>query len=91
MKSKQTIATVLFAVAAILLGWWFAAGHQMWTTTQKMIEVKDELFGTVTQTWVHEFTPGLEYIGPVAVVLVGVGMWLLWSVKTRSNPNPGNP
>jgi hypothetical protein len=77
MKPKQVIAAVLFAIAIALLGWWFTAGHHMWTTTQKMVEVKDELFGTVTQTWSKEITPGLEYIGPVAVVAIAVGLWLL--------------
>ena len=86
MKSKQIIAIVLFALAAILLGWWFASGHQMWTTTQKMVEVKDELFGTVTQTWVKEFTPGLEYIGPAVAIFAGLGIWMLWS-KKKSNGN----
>jgi hypothetical protein len=87
MKPKQIIAILLFGIAACLLGWWFVAGHQMWTTTQKMVEVKDELFGTVTQTWVHEFTPGLEYIGPAVGVLIGIGIWMLWrKKKTLSNP-----
>jgi hypothetical protein len=83
MKTKQIIAVVLFAIASCLLGWWAVSGHQMWTTTQKMVEVKDELFGTVTQTWVKEFTPGLEYIGPVAGVLIVAGIWMLWSLKKQ--------
>ena len=77
MKTKQILAIVLFAISASLLAWWAVAGHQMWTTTQKMVEVKDELFGTVSQIWVKEFTPGLEYIGPVATVAIAAGLWLL--------------
>jgi hypothetical protein len=77
MKTNQIIAVVLFAIASCLIGWWAVSGHQMWTTTQKMVEVKDELFGTVTQTWVKEFSPGLEYIGPVAGAAIVIGLWLL--------------
>ncbi|MDP4200118.1 MAG: hypothetical protein Q8922_12145 [Bacteroidota bacterium] len=81
---KKNIAFVLFIAAAGLLIWWMASGHQMWTTTQHMIEVKDELFGTVTQTWEKQFTPGLELIGPAIVVLGGVGWFLLRTKKQRT-------
>jgi hypothetical protein len=81
MKPKQILSIVFFAIAASLIGWWFIAGPQMWTTTQKMVEVKDELFGTVTQTWVKQFTPGLEYIGPAVAIFAGLGIWMLWRGK----------
>ena len=81
MKAKKIISILLFAIAAGLLVWWFASGHHPWTTTQSMIEVKttDELFGTsvTTQKWVDHFTPGLEWIGPIAGILTGVGGWIL--------------
>ena len=59
MKTKPVIAILLFIIAAGLLIWWIAMGHQMWTTTAHMVEVKDELFGTVSQTWEPYLTPGL--------------------------------
>ncbi len=81
MKPKQLLAIVFFAVAAGLLIWWIAAGHHPFTTTQTMISVPatDPLFGTtvMTRKWVNQFTPGLEMIGPVSVVLIGLGSWLL--------------
>lgn len=83
MKPKQIIASVLFVVAAGLLIWWFAMGHQMWTTTQHMVEVKDELFGTVTQAWEKQFTPGLEWTGSVAAVFAIAGALLLRSAKRQ--------
>lgn len=83
MKPKQIIASVLFLFAAGLLVWWFVSGHQMWTTTQHMVELKDELFGTVTQTWEKQFTPGLELIGPTIVVLAGAGWFLLRGKKPK--------
>ncbi len=88
MKPKQVIATILFVIAAGLLGWWIAAGHHPWTTTQHMVSVPatDPLFGTtvMTQKWVNEFTPGLEMIGPAVVILAGIGGWMLWASKRRA-------
>ncbi len=84
MKSKQIFAIILFVIDAGLLGWWFAAGHHPWTTTQRMVPVTDPLFGTVTETWVKHFTPGLEMIGPAVVILAGIGIWMLWRNRKQS-------
>ncbi|HET6400380.1 MAG TPA: hypothetical protein VFH95_03190 [Candidatus Kapabacteria bacterium] len=88
MKSKQLFAIILFVIAAGLLGWWIAAGHHPWTTTQRMVSVPatDPLFGTtvVTQKWVNQFTPGIEMIGPAVVVLAGIGSWMLWRNRKQS-------
>jgi hypothetical protein len=88
MKPKQIIAVILFTIAIALFIWWFACGHHPWTTTQSMIEVKttDELFGTsvTTQKWVDDFTPGLEWTGPISAVFIGVGVWLLIAEKRKS-------
>ena len=82
------ISFLLFAIAAGLLVWWFASGHHAWTTTQSMLEVKstDELFGTtvITQKWVDDFTPGLEWTGPIAGVLTGVRAWILIRGKKKA-------
>lgn len=81
MKAKQLLSILFFAIAAALLVWWIASGHHPWTTTQQLVSVPttDPLFGTtvMTQKWVDVFTPGIEMIGPIAVVLIGVGLWLL--------------
>jgi hypothetical protein len=83
MKSKQLFAIILFIIAAGLLAWWIAMGHHPFTTTKQMVPVTDPLFGTVTQTWVDKFTPGLEMIGPVVLVLVGIGAWMLFASRKR--------
>jgi hypothetical protein len=88
MKAKQIIAILLFVLAVTAMAWWFMNGHHPWTTTRSMIEVKttDELFGTTvtTQKWVDEFTPGLEWTGPIAGGLAGVGVWLMISAKRQA-------
>jgi hypothetical protein len=83
VKAKQLIAIVLFVFAAGLFVWWMMEGHHPWTTTQQMVQVKDELFGTTTEQWQKHFTPGLEYFGPAMAVLVGAGIWLLVSARKK--------
>jgi hypothetical protein len=79
--TRKVVSFALFIIAAGLLIWWFAAGHQMWTTTQHMVQVKDELFGTTTEQWEPRFTPGLEWIGPIAAVLIIIAGWLLYRAR----------
>ena len=83
MKSRQIIAIVLFLIAAVILVWWLAEGHHPFTTTQRMVQVKDELFGTTTEKWEPHFTPGLEYFGPIIAVFTAVGIWLLVRGKKK--------
>ena len=85
MRTKHLISFVLFAIAAGLMIWWAETGHQMWASTQHLVtvETKDELFGTVTQTqhWEQQFIPGLEFIGPLAALLIAVSIW--FSMKSH--------
>jgi hypothetical protein len=87
VNGKKLFATILFVIAIGALVWWFAEGHHPWTSTQRMVEVKqvDELFGTTTTTqkWEPHFTPGLEVIGPACAVLAGLGVWLLISARKK--------
>ena len=84
MKTRQLISIVLFILAAALLLWWFSAGHHPWTTTEQLVTKTDPLFGTSTQVWVKQFTPGLEVIGPVSAVAILVGLWLLRRPKSKT-------
>lgn len=82
MKSgKQTFATILLTIAAVLAIWWIAEGANIFTATESQVEEKDELFGTSTVRWEPDFEPGLELIGPIAGVLILGGLWLLYSAK----------
>jgi uncharacterized oligopeptide transporter (OPT) family protein len=77
------IAGVCFAVTVGLLTWWVMAGASVFTHTAKLVQEKDELFGTVTQHWEKAFQPGIEYVGPVAGVFLIAGVWLLVSNRRK--------
>jgi len=72
-KQKRIIALLAFAGALGFLIWWAASGLHIFTTTEHLVMVKDELFGTMTQKWVQGFEPGLDMLGPIAGVLAVVG------------------
>ncbi len=80
MRTKHIISFVILLVAAALLIWWAETGHQIWASTQHLVqtETKDEIFGTVTQTqhWEQQFVPGLEFIGPIAALLIAASIWI---------------
>lgn len=88
MKSRKRAFAIGFFILAIGLAiWWAAEGGKFFTTSQTMVEEKDELFGTTVQSWKKEFTPGLELIGPlVAAFLVG-GLWMTYSAKKDDQLN----
>jgi hypothetical protein len=77
MRTKHTISLVLFLIAGCLLIWWATTGHQVWMSTQHQVQVRDDLFPDAAPTvqWEQRFTPGLEFIGPAAVLLVAAGVW----------------
>ncbi|MEO6940030.1 MAG: hypothetical protein ABI444_07840 [Candidatus Kapaibacterium sp.] len=82
--TKQKLSIVFFALALVVMGWWISAGSHIFTTTEKLVQEKDELFGTTTQHWEKQFTPGLTMLGPIAgVLLIGGVLMLRTSKKTR--------
>ncbi len=83
--SKKGIAYSLFALAAGLLIWWAAAGAHVFTMTEKLVPIKDPLFGTMVDHWEQSFSPGLEMIGPAILVLVIAGGWLMRKARVPTS------
>jgi uncharacterized membrane protein YphA (DoxX/SURF4 family) len=81
----NSIAGACFVVAVGLLTWWAAAGASVFTHTAKLVQEKDELFGTITQHWEKAFQPGIEYVGPVAGLFLIAGAWLLVANRRKLN------
>jgi hypothetical protein len=85
MTPKKTIAIILVVLALGILGYWAGTGANIFTQTAVLttVEVKDEVFGTTEtkEEWRNEFRPGLDYVGPVAAVLLLAAGGLFWSAS----------
>ena len=85
--NRKTIAIILAVLAIGLIGYWFSQGGLLVTQEQVEVEVKDELFGTVSKEWKDDFRPGLlPIIGPAAGALLLLAGGLLWSGRRRVEP-----
>ncbi len=80
---NRGVALILFGTAAGLLVWWLVAGAHVFTMTSRLVQVKDELFGTTVDHWEKAFIPGLEVVGPTMLILISVGVWLLYRDRKR--------
>jgi len=76
---------VLAVIAVIAVIYWLASGAQLWTTTEVAVEVKDELFGTISKEWRPEFHIGLEYTALIAGPLLIAAAWL--GFRSRRRPS----
>ena len=83
-RAKQIVIILCFVLGIGALSWWVAAGTNIYTKTSRMVEVKDDLFGTTTQKWEKDFIPGLDWVGPIAGVLFIVGGVMLYRSRKRA-------
>lgn len=85
--NKRILAVIAFIFAVGLIGYWIIDGGRIYGVDQVPVQKVDELFGTTTTEWKDESHVGLlPVIGPAAVILVALGLWLLW--KGRNRPEP---
>lgn len=81
VKAKQTAAVISFVAGLATVLYWIMSGASLWTLTKERVEVKDELFGTTNVEWHDTFKPGLEYIGPIVVVLLLLSIFFYMSSR----------
>ena len=87
MNKKQKIVLLISAVliiSAIIL--WVAHGGQIFTKTQVLIELQDELFGTTYKEWEDKLVVGLDYAGgfsAIVALLTGILIYLFRNKKSK--------
>ncbi len=61
MNNKQRIILILgIFIILFSVALWAISGFEIFTKTQVLVDVKDELFGTTYKEWVDKFIWGLD-------------------------------
>lgn len=84
MNKKQKIVLVVGAVlifSALIL--WIAHGGDIFTKTQVLVEVQDDLFGTTYKEWEDKIVIGLDYAGGFSAIVVVITGVLFFFFRTK--------
>ncbi len=84
MNKKQKIVLVVGAVlifAALIL--WLAHGGEIFTKTQVLIELQDDLFGTTYNEWQDKIVIGLDYAGGFSAMVAVISGVLFFLFRTK--------
>ena len=86
MNKKQKIVLVIGAVlifSALIL--WLAHGGEIFTKTQVLIEMQDDLFGTTYNEWEDRIIIGLDYTGGFSGIVAVISAVLFFFFRTKKN------
>ena len=86
MNKKQKIVLVIGALlifSALIL--WLAHGGEIFTKTQVLIEMQDDLFGTTYNEWEDRIVVGLDYAGGFSGIVAVISAVLFFFFRTKKN------
>ena len=86
MNKKQKIVLVVGAVlifSALIL--WLAHGGDIFTKTQVLIEIQDDLFGTTYNEWQDKIVIGLDYAGGFSGIVAVISAVLFFFFRTKKD------
>jgi hypothetical protein len=86
MNKKQKIVLVIGAVlifSALIL--WLAHGGEIFTKTQVLIEMQDDLFGTTYNEWEDRIVVGLDYAGGFSGIVAVISAVLFFFFRTKKD------
>ena len=84
MNKKQKIVLVVGAVlifSALIL--WLAHGGDIFTKTQVLVEVPDELFGNTYMEWKDNLVIGLDLAGGISAMVAVISGVLFFLFRTK--------
>ena len=87
LNTKQKRVIVIgFVIIGLSFIIWILYGGEIFTKTETLVEVKDELFGTIKE-WREQFIWGLDLTGIVSLVTVGCCGVLLFLFRSKKQQN----
>lgn len=70
-KNQKRVRTISLLLIVIALATWLGYGGDILTKTEVLVEINDELYGTIKE-WRYQFVLGLDYtlgiIGGITVI-----------------------
>ena len=81
-KKQKITLYVSLSVILISIIVWQLYGGEIFTKTEVLVEVKDELFGT-TKEWQDQFIWGLDLTGIITAASVLIGGILIFVFRTK--------
>ena len=86
MNKKQKMVLVVGAVLIFsVLILWLAHGGEIFTKTQVLIEVQDDLFGTTYNEWEDKVVVGLDYAGGFSGIVAVISAVLFFFFRTKKD------
>lgn len=82
-KKQKTTLYITFGVIILSLIIWQVYGGEIFTKTEVLVEVEDELFGT-TKEWRDQFVWGLDLSGIISVVSLVIGGLFMFIFRTNN-------
>jgi hypothetical protein len=85
LNSKQKIL-IMIVIGLILVSLiiWQSYGGEIWTKTQVLVEIKDEVFDTTYKEWKDQFVLGLEYTLLFDGIVGTLGLISVFLFRTKS-------
>jgi len=86
MNKKQKMVLVVGAIlifSALIL--WLAHGGEIFTKTQVLTEVQDDLFGTTYNEWEDRIVVGLDYAGGFSGIVAVISAVLFFFFRTKKD------
>ncbi|MEE9431551.1 MAG: hypothetical protein V3V16_10950 [Melioribacteraceae bacterium] len=87
-KQKRTMYIAL-AIIALSLIVWLGYGQEIFTKTEVLVEVKDEMFDRTYQEWQKKFIWGLDLSMAISGFTAIVSIIIIYIQKTKRSNNEG--
>ena len=81
-QKKVLIVSLSFIVISFII--WIAYGGEVFTKTEVLIEVNDELFGTIKE-WKDQFVWGLDLTMSISGIITAITFPTLFFLRTKKS------
>lgn len=85
-KNQKKTVYVAISLITLTLVIWILYGAEIFTKTEVLVEIEDELFGT-TKEWRKEFVWGLDLSLMISAITIAVSLVVMYFQKNKRDKN----